>query len=144
MIIIWEIMASSVWLEEQQRVGRGCRRRWLKVNSADCRRLVPRTSNFLCKQWGAQRNLWTAEWLIRLFSQWRSDMGMKDKLWRWAFNECFLDKSMSVSQLTLYICVCFFLVTVLAIFHELHVDLDLYTLLFGESVLNDAVAIVLT
>ncbi|KAL4677619.1 hypothetical protein H8959_020293, partial [Pygathrix nigripes] len=34
--------------------------------------------------------------------------------------------------------------TVLAIFHELHVDLDLYTLLFGESVLNDAVAIVLT
>uniref|UniRef100_A0A5F8ABQ8 Sodium/hydrogen exchanger n=1 Tax=Macaca mulatta TaxID=9544 RepID=A0A5F8ABQ8_MACMU len=35
-------------------------------------------------------------------------------------------------------------VTVLAIFHELHVDLDLYTLLFGESVLNDAVAIVLT
>lgn len=39
---------------------------------------------------------------------------------------------------------CFFLVTVLAIFHELHVDTDLYTLLFGESVLNDAVAIVLT
>uniref|UniRef100_A0A8C6JJG2 Sodium/hydrogen exchanger n=1 Tax=Melopsittacus undulatus TaxID=13146 RepID=A0A8C6JJG2_MELUD len=35
-------------------------------------------------------------------------------------------------------------VTVLAIFHELHVDIDLYTLLFGESVLNDAVAIVLT
>ncbi|NXF46932.1 SL9A9 protein, partial [Oceanites oceanicus] len=35
-------------------------------------------------------------------------------------------------------------VTVLAIFHELHVDTDLYTLLFGESVLNDAVAIVLT
>uniref|UniRef100_A0A9L0RFN7 Sodium/hydrogen exchanger n=1 Tax=Equus caballus TaxID=9796 RepID=A0A9L0RFN7_HORSE len=35
-------------------------------------------------------------------------------------------------------------VTVLAIFHELHVDPDLYTLLFGESVLNDAVAIVLT
>nr|XP_009489713.1 PREDICTED: sodium/hydrogen exchanger 9-like [Pelecanus crispus] len=34
--------------------------------------------------------------------------------------------------------------TVLAIFHELHVDTDLYTLLFGESVLNDAVAIVLT
>lgn len=32
----------------------------------------------------------------------------------------------------------------LAIFHELHVDPDLYTLLFGESVLNDAVAIVLT
>lgn len=39
---------------------------------------------------------------------------------------------------------CVFLVTVLAIFHELHVDPDLYTLLFGESVLNDAVAIVLT
>ncbi|XP_072264009.1 sodium/hydrogen exchanger 9 [Pyxicephalus adspersus] len=35
-------------------------------------------------------------------------------------------------------------VTVLAIFHELHVDTDLYTLLFGESVLNDAVSIVLT
>ncbi|NXC94331.1 SL9A9 protein, partial [Certhia familiaris] len=35
-------------------------------------------------------------------------------------------------------------VTVLAIFHELNVDTDLYTLLFGESVLNDAVAIVLT
>ncbi|XP_074262018.1 sodium/hydrogen exchanger 9 isoform X1 [Saimiri boliviensis] len=35
-------------------------------------------------------------------------------------------------------------VTVLAIFHELHVDPDLYILLFGESVLNDAVAIVLT
>lgn len=38
----------------------------------------------------------------------------------------------------------FLSVTVLAIFHELHVDTDLYTLLFGESVLNDAVAIVLT
>ncbi|XP_077141423.1 sodium/hydrogen exchanger 6 [Ranitomeya variabilis] len=35
-------------------------------------------------------------------------------------------------------------VTVLAIFHELHVDVDLYALLFGESVLNDAVAIVLS
>ncbi|NXJ85386.1 SL9A9 protein, partial [Trogon melanurus] len=35
-------------------------------------------------------------------------------------------------------------VTVLAIFHELHVDTELYTFLFGESVLNDAVAIVLT
>ncbi|XP_059849713.1 sodium/hydrogen exchanger 9-like [Hypanus sabinus] len=35
-------------------------------------------------------------------------------------------------------------VTVLAIFHELDVDPQLYTLLFGESVLNDAVAIVLT
>ncbi|MGH0136335.1 UNVERIFIED_CONTAM: hypothetical protein FKN15_036033 [Acipenser sinensis] len=35
-------------------------------------------------------------------------------------------------------------VTVLAIFTELHVDADLYTLLFGESVLNDAVAIVLS
>lgn len=51
---------------------------------------------------------------------------------------------MAMLQLTLYICVCFLLVTVLAIFHELHVDPDLYTLLFGESVLNDAVAIVLT
>lgn len=35
-------------------------------------------------------------------------------------------------------------VTVLAIFHELKVDVDLYALLFGESVLNDAVAIVLS
>ena len=53
------------------------------------------------------------------------------------------DKSMATSQLTLLICVSS-LVTVLAIFHELHVDPDLYTLLFGEIVLNDAVAIVLT
>ena len=35
-------------------------------------------------------------------------------------------------------------VTVLALFHDLHVDLDLYALVFGESVLNDAVAIVLS
>ncbi|XP_034033964.1 sodium/hydrogen exchanger 6-like [Thalassophryne amazonica] len=35
-------------------------------------------------------------------------------------------------------------VTVLAIFHELKVDVDLYALLFGECVLNDAVAIVLS
>ncbi|KAK7888757.1 hypothetical protein WMY93_024317 [Mugilogobius chulae] len=35
-------------------------------------------------------------------------------------------------------------VTVLAIFHELHADGDLYALLFGESVMNDAVAIVLS
>nr|XP_046262301.1 sodium/hydrogen exchanger 6a isoform X3 [Scatophagus argus] len=35
-------------------------------------------------------------------------------------------------------------VTVLAIFNELHVDADLYALLFGESVLNDAVAVVLS
>ena len=34
-------------------------------------------------------------------------------------------------------------VTVLAIFHDLHVDVDLFALVFGESVLNDAVAIVL-
>lgn len=34
-------------------------------------------------------------------------------------------------------------VTVLAIFHDIHVDVDLYALVFGESVLNDAVAIVL-
>ncbi len=37
-----------------------------------------------------------------------------------------------------------FVVTVLAIFNELHVDVDLYALLFGESVLNDAVAVVLS
>ncbi|XP_040922166.1 sodium/hydrogen exchanger 9-like [Toxotes jaculatrix] len=35
-------------------------------------------------------------------------------------------------------------VSVLGLLSELHVDLDLHTLLFGESVLNDAVAIVLT
>ncbi|XP_043913241.1 sodium/hydrogen exchanger 6 [Protopterus annectens] len=35
-------------------------------------------------------------------------------------------------------------VTVLAIFNELQVDVDLYAVLFGESVLNDAVAIVLS
>uniref|UniRef100_A0A672NUX4 Sodium/hydrogen exchanger n=1 Tax=Sinocyclocheilus grahami TaxID=75366 RepID=A0A672NUX4_SINGR len=35
-------------------------------------------------------------------------------------------------------------VTVLAIFNELQVDADLYALLFGESVLNDAVALVLS
>ncbi|KAM6963210.1 sodium/hydrogen exchanger 7 [Aplochiton taeniatus] len=35
-------------------------------------------------------------------------------------------------------------VTVLAIFNELHVDVDMYALLFGESVMNDAVAIVLS
>ena len=34
-------------------------------------------------------------------------------------------------------------VTTLAIFQELGADLDLYALVFGESVLNDAVAIVL-
>ncbi|OCT92511.1 sodium/hydrogen exchanger 7 [Xenopus laevis] len=35
-------------------------------------------------------------------------------------------------------------VTVLAIFNDLRADVDLYALLFGESVLNDAVAIVLS
>lgn len=34
-------------------------------------------------------------------------------------------------------------VTVLAIFHDLHVDHDIFSLVFGESVMNDAVAIVL-
>ena len=36
-----------------------------------------------------------------------------------------------------------FAVTVLAIFSDLHVDDRLYAIVFGESVLNDAVAIVL-
>lgn len=40
--------------------------------------------------------------------------------------------------------VLFYLVSVLGLLSELRVDLDLHTLLFGESVLNDAVAIVLT
>lgn len=35
-------------------------------------------------------------------------------------------------------------VTVLAIFNDLSVDVNLYALVFGESVLNDAVAIVLS
>ncbi|CAG7838048.1 unnamed protein product [Allacma fusca] len=35
-------------------------------------------------------------------------------------------------------------VTILAIFNDLHVDVNLYALVFGESVLNDAVAIVLS
>ncbi|XP_033637609.1 sodium/hydrogen exchanger 7-like [Asterias rubens] len=35
-------------------------------------------------------------------------------------------------------------VTVLAVFHDLQVDVDMYILVFGESVLNDAVAIVLS
>ena len=34
-------------------------------------------------------------------------------------------------------------VTVLAIFSDLHVDFDVFSLVFGESVMNDAVAIVL-
>ena len=38
---------------------------------------------------------------------------------------------------------CFPTVTVLAIFHDMHVDVDLFALVFGESVMNDAVAIVL-
>lgn len=42
-----------------------------------------------------------------------------------------------------FVCV-WFLVTVLAIFNELHADGDLYALLFGESVMNDAVALVLS
>ncbi|XP_076323667.1 sodium/hydrogen exchanger 9-like isoform X2 [Tachypleus tridentatus] len=35
-------------------------------------------------------------------------------------------------------------VTILAIFHDLNVDVNLYALVFGESILNDAVAIVLS
>lgn len=39
--------------------------------------------------------------------------------------------------------VCVLIVTVLAIFNDLNVDVDLYALVFGESVLNDAIAIIL-
>ncbi|NXH23998.1 SL9A9 protein, partial [Myiagra hebetior] len=57
------------------------------------------------------------------------------KPWEFHFTDClFFGSLMSATDP----------VTVLAIFHELNVDTDLYTLLFGESVLNDAVAIVLT
>ncbi|NXC27105.1 SL9A9 protein, partial [Campylorhamphus procurvoides] len=57
------------------------------------------------------------------------------KQWEFHFTDClFFGSLMSATDP----------VTVLAIFHKLHVDTDLYTLLFGESVLNDAVAIVLT
>ncbi|XP_074954974.1 sodium/hydrogen exchanger 9 isoform X2 [Phalacrocorax aristotelis] len=57
------------------------------------------------------------------------------KGWEFHFTDClFFGSLMSATDP----------VTVLAIFHELHVDTDLYTFLFGESVLNDAVAIVLT
>lgn len=34
--------------------------------------------------------------------------------------------------------------TIISIFNDLHVDVNLYALVFGESVLNDAVAIVLS
>lgn len=34
--------------------------------------------------------------------------------------------------------------TILAIFNDLRVDVNLYSLVFGESVLNDAVALVLS
>lgn len=37
-----------------------------------------------------------------------------------------------------------FLVSVLGLLSDLRVDLDLHALLFGESVLNDAVAVVMT
>ncbi|KAJ7412957.1 sodium/hydrogen exchanger 9 [Willisornis vidua] len=57
------------------------------------------------------------------------------KQWEFHFTDClFFGSLMSATDP----------VTVLAIFHNLRVDTDLYTLLFGESVLNDAVAIVLT
>ncbi|GFO48947.1 sodium/hydrogen exchanger [Plakobranchus ocellatus] len=58
-----------------------------------------------------------------------------------------------VMQLTISLNECFIFgafisatdpVTVLALFNDLHVDVDLYALVFGESVLNDAVAIVLS
>ena len=36
------------------------------------------------------------------------------------------------------------LVTILAIFTDLNVDVNLYAMVFGEAVLNDAVSIVLS
>uniref|UniRef100_A0A3Q3GPZ2 Cation/H+ exchanger transmembrane domain-containing protein n=1 Tax=Labrus bergylta TaxID=56723 RepID=A0A3Q3GPZ2_9LABR len=54
-------------------------------------------------------------------------------------------KTHKVQVLAVTLVFCFaFLVSVLCLLSELHVDPDLHTLLFGESVLNDAVAIVLT
>lgn len=48
------------------------------------------------------------------------------------FNSCVANEMCSFS-----------VVTVLAIFHDLHVDHDIFSLVFGESVMNDAVALVL-
>jgi solute carrier family 9 (sodium/hydrogen exchanger), member 6/7 len=41
------------------------------------------------------------------------------------------------------VALCTYVVTVLAIFHAMHVDPKLFAIVFGESILNDAVAIVL-
>lgn len=55
--------------------------------------------------------------------------------------EWFYTLSGSETVVVFVLCV---VVTVLAIFNDLHADGDLYALLFGESVMNDAVAIVLS
>ncbi|VEL38746.1 unnamed protein product [Protopolystoma xenopodis] len=55
--------------------------------------------------------------------------GLKDQLY---FSDCVLFGSMISATDP---------VTILAIFHDLGVDVDLYALVFGESVLNDALAI---
>ena len=67
------------------------------------------------------------------------DLAHSDVLFFWGATCIF-----SCSTVQQYVStMCVLIVTVLAIFNDLHVDVDLYALVFGESVLNDAVAIIL-
>ena len=56
----------------------------------------------------------------------------------------FLNDELCLTTFALFDLALFLTVTVLAIFSDLKVDVDLNALVFGESVLNDAVAIVLS